>query len=58
MALIVSTTRATSKGGKLSSKCETLIFLNEDEGREFVKKNKGLVFHVQKGTVTDEQRSD
>lgn len=58
MALIVSTTRTVMNGGKLKSKCETLVFVNEKEGRAFVKENKGLVFHHQKARIIHEQRND
>lgn len=58
MALIVSTTRAISKGGKLKSICDTLVFENEEEGRQYVKKNKQFVFHTQKAGIIHEQHND
>lgn len=55
MALIISTSRGVANNGKsIKAESETLIYLNEEEGRKFVKENKGLVLHVQKGKVVDE----
>lgn len=59
MALIVSTCRGVANNGKsIKAESDTLIYLNEEEGRKFVQENKDLVLHVQKGRVVDEQRND
>jgi len=54
MALIVSTSKAVIKGGKLRSTSETLVFENEDEGRKYVEQNKTWVIHSQKARLINE----
>lgn len=56
MALIVSTVRTAANGGKsVKAKCDTLVFENEEQGRQFVEDNKGFVLHVQKARLVHEQ---
>lgn len=52
MALIVATTKSVEKrSGHTKAVCDTLIFEDEKQGREFVKQNKQFVFHVQKARI-------
>lgn len=52
MALIVSTTKSVEKRpGHSVTICDTLVFENEAEGKQFVKDNKQFVFHYQKARM-------
>lgn len=50
MALIVCVTRAI-KDKPVKSECKTLIFENEEEGRQYVKDHATFVFSVQKAEL-------
>lgn len=50
MALIVSISRVT-KDRPLKAECESLIFEDEKEGRQYVKDHATFVFSVQKARI-------
>lgn len=58
MALIVSTTHTTVERGMLKAKCDTIIFENEEQGREFIEDNKTFVYSVQKAHIVKEKQDN
>ncbi|WNT48280.1 hypothetical protein SPLA5a_PHROGS00197 [Salmonella phage SPLA5a] len=57
MALIVSVTRAV-KDKPLKAQCETLIFEDEEQGRQYVEEHATFVFSVQKARIVKNGKTE